>query len=975
MSFIPSLPFLPASILPFLHDFHSPPPSTRPLLRWWWPHALVSPTTLLTELSQISTAGFGGVEIQDVHHSVVTQGLDPAGHGWGTEAWVDAVGAVLLEAKSKDEEEGGGMRCDFAMGPSWPVGVPGFGPDDEGAEKEVVGGWVYVEGGEGYRGDVVRAGVEKGEGVGREELFALQGWRVSDEGERGEGGVVLLDFESGVDVMTGEDGGVEWIPPGDGTWVLLSAWVRGSGQKPEGGPHTVPETYVVDHFAREGVDLVVEFWEENILSDEFRGLLLDGSPAPAFIEDSIELEVTGYWTPDFPGEFLERRGYDVRRILPAILQEDEENIFAFSDEEVTRGVRNDYYDTLSELYLENHVEPLKEWIHSLGMRYRAQAYGIPGLDGMKISTVVDIPEGESLGFTSIDNYRSIAGAAGMSQTNIISNEACAYEAAAYMTTWAKVLRTLNPQLAIGVNQNVLHGFSYETAPGATWPGFAAFTPLEGKIGYSESWGPRQPAWHHAPDITAYLGRVQLFMRQGTPKHDCALFRQGGATDANYVAPFFTSEGARVGWSANYIDPALLELPTAYVEDGKFAPDAASYAMMAVHADVMAGSAPALSLDTAERLRGYARDGLPMLWIGDWSSPRAYGYGSRSDTEAVKATVEEILMLPNVVNVNVTADIPDGVKVLGVRSAVRHDSADLVHLHREDGELDHFLFVANSSEERVDVSASLPRRYDNAVPISLNPWTGEVSVLPLYQEVDGGRISIPLALEPFQSALITLMPVSNETVLHAVNTTAQRVTRDPSGSRLLIHATSAGNYTTTLSDGKTYHNHITSLPPPINLTAWTLTVDDWQPANGNGTTGNITETKFVRHTLNLTSLLPWTSIPELEDVSGNGTYTTTFTLDDDGDGTNLGAYLHLSPFNGSFRIKLNGENLPPLDQLATEFDIGKYVNIGVNVLEIEIATSLLNRMRIVDPGAYGGVERQGFGLVGVRVLPYRWKYVA
>jgi hypothetical protein len=44
--------------------------------------------------------------------------------------------------------------------------------------------------------------------------------------------------------------------------------------------------------------------------------------------------------------------------------------------------------------------------------------------------------------------------------------------------------------------------------------------------------------------------------------------------------------------------------------------------------------------------------------------------------------------------------------------------------------------------------------------------------------------------------------------------------------------------------------------------------------------------------------------------------------------------------------------------------------------VEVATTLLNRLRVSDPGVYGIASRQAFGLVGpVLIVPYREKVIA
>ena len=136
----------------------------------------------------------------------------------------------------------------------------------------------------------------------------------------------------------------------------------------------------------------------------------------------------------------------------------------------------------------------KAFAHRLGRTLRAQAYGL-ATDAISSATLLDVPEGESLGFKNLDDYRVLASARDMAGGELLSCEAAAYANGAYSTTWNKVLQTMGSVFAGGVNQAVLHGFAYRDAPGAAWPGFAAFSPYNGTgIGYAEAWGPRQPTW-------------------------------------------------------------------------------------------------------------------------------------------------------------------------------------------------------------------------------------------------------------------------------------------------------------------------------------------------------------------------------------------------------------------------------------------------------------------------------------------------
>ncbi|MFD0070731.1 glycosyl hydrolase, partial [Streptomyces sp. NPDC127574] len=322
------------------------------------------------------------------------------------------------------------------------------------------------------------------------------------------------------------DGALAWTAPGDGDWVLISYWQRGSAQQPESGPHASPAAYVVDHFSAAGTGAVTDFWDRTILTSSLRRLLR--AAGGAFFEDSVELETDGLtWTSRLPEAFEKHTGRPLLPYLPALVLDKSNQVFAF-EAQLTRQIRHDFWETVSGLFNRHHLGALRDWAHALGMRLRSQPYGLQ-TDAIASAALLDIPEGESLGFKNLDDYRCLAGGRDMAGHTILSCEAGAYNGTAYSTTWDRFLRTMGGAYAAGVNQTVLHGFSYATAPQVAWPGFAAFSPYNGTAGYGESWGPRQPTWKHVPDIADYLGRLHRVLQSGTARADVAIFRQTGYT--------------------------------------------------------------------------------------------------------------------------------------------------------------------------------------------------------------------------------------------------------------------------------------------------------------------------------------------------------------------------------------------------------------------------------------------------------------
>lgn len=385
---------------------------------------MVDPSEISNEINQMCAAGFGGAEINDVHPSI-TIPVDPAGHGWGTDPWTEAVSTAYKHALSLD------FQVDIALGPSYPASVPNLQPDDEGACTEVVSGRIVVANGTEYSGAIPPPYIAAAAGVNNETLLALQGWRVNGTSSLTAVPIVLnsstmIDLTSQV-----KNGNITWTPPDSGTWLLMSFRMRGTGQPPEAGPHNDPDGTVIDHFSTAGSEASINYWKDHIISPSLEKVLkkVGGS----IFEDSLELKYNTLWTPLLPAEFKRRNGYDIFSVLPGLALEKQKQAFSFSDRELTRGVLNDYWDTMSALYVKNHVNVIKSWAESMNMKLRAQPYGLP-TDAMSAMAALSIPEGETLEFKNLGDFRSVAGAANMAGLPLLSTEACAFAGGAYSTT-------------------------------------------------------------------------------------------------------------------------------------------------------------------------------------------------------------------------------------------------------------------------------------------------------------------------------------------------------------------------------------------------------------------------------------------------------------------------------------------------------------------------------------------------------------
>ncbi|KRC52998.1 MULTISPECIES: glycosyl hydrolase [unclassified Nocardioides] len=971
--------------------FRKPGAATAAGFRWWWPHGLVDPVEIAREVDQVADAGFGVLEVADVTHSLRARDIDidVATSGWGTAPWVAGVKAALAQAAKR------GVRVDLTVGPSWPAAVPTITPDDDAACTELVHGQAVLAAGATYDAALPEPVVEPASAVTRAELVTVQAHRVTGYVKDSKGVVTstILDPASYTDLgdhVGGADGEhLTWTAPAepaDATWVLLATWQRGSGQEPEAGPHTSPRAYVVDHFSSRGAQKVIDLWQDRILDGELRALLR--AAGGYLFEDSLEIETEAtIWTRDFLDVFEARHGYDLRPFLPFVLEKKEKYQFslaaanpATADNLRTNEVRDDYNIVLSDLYRDEHLRPMQEFARTLGMGIRIQPYGLE-TDTMQHSAVVDVPETESLGFKNLDDYRIMASGRDLAGHKVLSCEAICYNGAAYNTTWGantvsptaqnQALFTINSIYAAGVNHLQVHGFPYAQAPDVTWPGFAAFSPYyNNAIGFGEAWGPRTPQWEHVPGIAAYLARTQLVLQTGAPKYDVAFWRHKGWASTGIGPQWITNNGTKLGWSHSFVSASLLALDGVDFARGRLAPDGPAYKAVVVGPDSLRSNAVTMDIDGARRLLALGRKGLPIVLIGDWSQVTPVGRDDAAATTEVRALVAQIAALPTTRTV-VEAEVGNALAALGVVRDVEHADSTVMHVRRVTGDVDlYYLANARHAENRrlnaVNQDLWLTATDRDAVPWLLDAWTGEVTRIAAFER-SGDRVRVRVDLVPGQSTVVALAAPGKGVARAVLPVATAGQTVVARGANAALRTTTAGTFELTRTDGRTARVSVARVRQPVVPAAWSLELEDWKPANPADPKDLATAKEVV--TLDLPSPQAWSKVSGLEDVSGIGRYRTTVDLGADWTGDD-GAYLELGEVNDTFRVRVNGELLPPCDPMDAVVDLGHALVPGANVIEVEVASTLLNRLRTVTPSVYGVATRQSYGLVGpVRLVPY------
>ena len=176
--------------------------------------------------------------------------------------------------------------------------------------------------------------------------------------------------------------------------------------------------------------------------------------------------------------------------------------------------------------------------------------------------------------------------------------------------------------------------------------------------------------------------------------------------------------------------------------------------------------------------------------------------------------------------------------------------------------------------------------------------------------------------------------------------------------------------------------VTTESTDLQLTDWSLTVDSYTPGEKlertetNEETG-VTTTEVTYDTNHeeidagtLTDLVSWKDIDSIGDnVSGIGTYTTTFTLPDDFDAKTQNVEFKADSFNyGTAMITVNDQKVS-VDMDTAKADITDAVKPGENTISVRVTSSLCNVVRDYEPVFWitEDTEPADYGMTGKTVV--------
>ena len=925
--------------------FADPDTTTSMKIRTWWPSADITDEQIADEVKQIADAGFGGIELIGITEGYDGDAIDAEKYGWSTENWNHAVEVLNQEADKYN------LTVDLTIGPRWPAGVPGMDLSSDASSKKAVTSVLHtnIESTEEGSYEIPAAPesetgstfitlvaartdgtlVEKTEEEKKaaEEAAAESGpWAQVAADEYGiySDSLQVIDAEA-VDT---ENGTFKFTPSEAGEWTFFAFYSVATGQT---SGDTSPTAYVIDHFSRAGTDAMLNYWEENMLSDAQKTQWQE--KGGDLFEDSLELTSCDIpWSVDLESYFKENKGYDIDKYLPLLVSQLTtgdlaEKYNVLDNDTISSEVYNDFFNNLSDMYINNHVKVVEEWCKNLNVKYRAQAQGTSDngwVDSIEAASYLDVAEGETLGMAkSPDAFRSLAGAANMGGTEKVSVELGAEFSALYQVTWQRLNELVNRSAMAGANQFVLHGFatdSQNTSANA-WPGWMPFDEPR----FSEAWGQRQPSWDYMSEFTDYVSRLQTALQYGSADVNFAVYRDdlGIRTDEGYTdgvlyldEESLPGENAAVenGYTYNYISPGNFDLETATVEDGVLNKEYAGYKALVINNE------KTMELSDAQKILEYAKDGLKIVLVGE--TPSTDGTYSAEDDQAVQDVFTELKGMDNVITVETEDKLPEALKEAGIQPSAQYDEKAMLavqHRHSDDADLYYFYNYTGSydygtNDQYYSDDASIVRTVTvegKGQPYKMNPWTGEITLISDYTDNGDGTLSMQLEVADGEAVVIG---ISEDTSLFGEAKAEKKTTDGESVS---------------LDDQE-----------------WTLTVTSYEPGenaqdkDAEGYDAADTAKKDL-DSITLDGLKSWKEIDGLSDISGQGFYTTTFTLEE---GVN-GAVLDLGDcYDNILEVTVNGEVISGIDQITHKVDLGSAAVAGENTLTIRTGTTLAAAVR-------------------------------
>ncbi|NML56856.1 glycosyl hydrolase [Chryseobacterium cheonjiense] len=463
--------------------------TAKPWTRWWWMGSAVDEKGLDKQLTTLSKAGFGGVEIVPIYGA---KGFENNYINYLSPEWMKMLKFTTNKAKSLN------MGVDMAVGTGWPIGGPQVNEEDA-ATKMIVQTY-EIQSNEKFSEKIILK-EEKQKSLKTTKLDIITAYNEKNEA------VVLTD-------KVNADGTLNWMPT-SGKWTVYAVFTGKTLQKVKraapGG-----DGYTLDHFSPTATKDYLETFDKAFENSNYG--------VRSFFNDSYEV-YNADWTADFKEEFRKRRGYDLSPYIKYLISDNES--------EIAGRIKSDYRETMSELILHNFTENFTNWAHSKNSKNTNQAHGSPG-NLLDLYAAVDIPESETFGSTKFDiqglkrnlediNTKEVpdinmlkfaSSAANITGKPLISNESFTWLTEHFKTSWSQVKPEAEQIFLSGINHIFYHGTTYTPAD-VQFPGWLFYA--------STNFVPENSLWPNIKGLNSYIERTQSVLQSGKSDNEILMY--------------------------------------------------------------------------------------------------------------------------------------------------------------------------------------------------------------------------------------------------------------------------------------------------------------------------------------------------------------------------------------------------------------------------------------------------------------------
>ena len=480
----------------------------QPWARWWWMGSAVDKPNLKKSLIDFYKAGIGGVEITPIYG---VKGEENNFIDYLSPKWMDMLDYTIHIADSLH------MQVDMVLGTGWPYG--GSHVTLPYAATKLIVEKYPLKKNETFNKNITLTNSK--EKIPAELLYVVA--YASD------GTFINLTDQLKKNKVTTKDKGIEGshiaLPnqaePNKLNWKAhktdYTIYAVFSGKTGQEVKRSAPggKGYTLDHYSEEALNAyVVPF------NTAFKGR--EGK-IRAIFNDSYEVYGTDF-TPNFFEEFKALRGYDLKKELPLLLNE--------TDNEQANRIRSDYRQTIGDLLLNKFDQSWTKWAHSKNFKTKLQAHGSPG-NLIDLYASADIPECETFGSMPFDipgfrrekediregdadpvMLKFSSSAAHISGKNLVSSETFTWLREHFKTALSQCKPEVEDLMLNGVNHVFLHGSTYSPTR-AAWPGWQFYA--------SVNFNANNSIWEDAPALFSYISNCQSLLQQGKSDNEILLY--------------------------------------------------------------------------------------------------------------------------------------------------------------------------------------------------------------------------------------------------------------------------------------------------------------------------------------------------------------------------------------------------------------------------------------------------------------------